>query len=45
MLHDVNVIAWEDRYIARWKGYNFCREFMHAAAEELGLSLDDEVWG
>jgi RNA polymerase sigma factor (sigma-70 family) len=39
MLYDVNTIEWENRKIATWDCYYFCREFMQFIADHLGFPL------
>ncbi len=43
MLCNINTLEWEENKIARWKDYSFCRDFMQAAAHELGLKLSDFI--
>ncbi|PYI50571.1 RNA polymerase sigma factor [Paenibacillus flagellatus] len=43
MLNNINTLEWEKYKIARWNDYSFCRDFMKAAASELGLPLSDII--
>ncbi|TMV49024.1 RNA polymerase sigma factor [Paenibacillus mesophilus] len=43
MLNNINTLEWEMDKVVRWKDYSFCRDFMRAAASELGLPLSDFI--
>lgn len=43
MLNNINTLEWERDQVVRWKDYSFCRDFMRAAASELGLPLSDFI--
>ncbi|TCZ68879.1 RNA polymerase sigma factor [Paenibacillus albiflavus] len=43
-LFDINSLEVQDGKIVYWSCYYFCREFMNAAADELGLPLEPVIW-
>jgi RNA polymerase sigma factor (sigma-70 family) len=43
MLNNINTLEWERDKIVRWKDYSFCRDFMQAAAGEIGLPLSNFI--